>query len=283
MRGNVRISAGFTLGKLLSIILTCTAMGPFCACLTAQSASFRETKSPLAAQEVYGSRPLTFESNQGQTDARVKFLARVLGYTLFVTSDEAIFAARNGSVERMKLIGKKRTMRMEPLDRQPDSSNYFIGNDPSKWRTNIPNYTRMALRGVYPGIDLIFYGNQGRLEYDWVVAPGADPKQIRVQLVGPAHLAKNAGGDLVLNSSLLQQKPVILQEGKRIEGGYVVHGRQVAFEIAAYDMTKPLVIDPVLAYSSYLGGNATDLGSGIAVDGTGSAYVTGRTISTNRE
>jgi hypothetical protein len=95
--------------------------------------------------------PLSFEPNQGQADARVKFFARVSGYTLFVTGDEAVFAGRDGSVERMKLIGAKRNMRMEPLDKQPGISNYFIGNDPSKWRTNIPNYGRVALREVYPG------------------------------------------------------------------------------------------------------------------------------------
>jgi hypothetical protein len=221
---------------------------------------------PLAAGDSYGKLPLSFEPNQGQTDARVKFLARASGYTLFVTAEEAVFAGRDGSVERMKLIGAKRNMRMEPLDEQPGISNYFIGNDPSKWRTSIPNYGRVALRGVCPGIDLVFYGNERQLEYDWVAAPGADPKLIHVRWEGPSQVTKNASGDLVLSASLIQRKPVILQEGKRIEGGYVVRGRDVAFELAKYDTAKPLVIDPVLVYSTYLSGNRTDVGNGIAVD-----------------
>jgi hypothetical protein len=236
---------------------------------------------PLAAGNNYGKLPLSFEPNRGQTDARVMFLARVSGYTLFVTSTEAVFAGRDGSVERMKLLGANRKMRIEPLDKQPGISNYFIGNDPSKWRTNVANYGRVALREVYPGIDLIFYGNERQLEYDWVVAPGADPKQIRVRCEGADPVRKNADGDLVLSASLRQKKPLIRQEGRRIEGGYVVHGREVAFQVARYDATRPLVIDPVLVYSTYLGGSGNDQGNGIAVDGAGNAYVTGTTASTN--
>ena len=236
---------------------------------------------PLAAGNSYGRLSLSFEPSQGQTDACVKFLARASGYILFVTSNEAMFAGRDGSVERMKLIGANRKLRFEPLDKQPGISNYFIGNDPSKWRTNIPNYGRVALRGVYPGIDLIFYSNERRLEYDWVVAPGADPKLIRVKWEGLSQVTKNASGDLVLSASLVQRKPVILQEGKRIEGGYVVRGREVAFELAKYDAAKPLVIDPVLVYSTYIGGSGDDGGTSIAVDGAGNAYVTGQTSSIN--
>jgi hypothetical protein len=147
---------------------------------------------PLAAGNTYGKLPLSFEPNQGQTDARVKFLARASGYTLFVTADEAVFAGRDGSVERMKLLGANPKPRFEPLDKQPGISNYFIGKDPSKWRTNIVNYGRVALRGVYPGIDLVFYGNERQLEYDWIVAPGADPKQIHVKWEGPSQVTKNA-------------------------------------------------------------------------------------------
>jgi hypothetical protein len=231
--------------------------------------------------KAYGKVPLSFEPNQGQVDARVKFVARVSGYTLYLTADEAVFAGGDGLVQRMKLIGVNRSMQFEPLERQPGISNYFIGDDPSKWRINVPNFGRVALRDVYPGIDLVFYGNERQLEYDWVVAPQADPKQIRVKWEGPSQVTKSAQGDLVLSASLTQQRPVVLQEGKRVQGGYRVQGREVAFELASYDAAKPIVIDPVLVYSTYLGGNDSDDGYGIAVDGSGDAYVTGSTPSIN--
>ena len=136
-----------------------------------------KTNIPSAHTSVYGKLPLSFELNQGQTDMRVKFTAKVSGYTLFVTSSEAVFAGGDGSVERMHLIGASPKARFEPLERQLGISNCFIGNDPSKWRTNVPNFGRVALREVYPGIDLIFYGNEGRLEYDWVVAPEQTPSR----------------------------------------------------------------------------------------------------------
>jgi len=247
------------------------------------ASKYRPIKADVLAAHanVYGKLPLSFESNLGQTDERVKFVARASGYMLFMTTEEAVFAGRDGSVERMKLIGASPKLRFEPLDKQPGISNYFIGNDPLKWRTNIPNYGRVALRGVYPGIDLVFYGNERELEYDWVVAPGADPKLIDVKWEGRNRVTKSASGDLVLSASLVQHKPVILQEGKRIEGGYLVRGLDVAFELAKYDPAKPLVIDPVLTYSTYLGGSGNDQGQGIAVDGSGNAYVTGSTDSTN--
>ena len=229
----------------------------------------------------FGNPPLSLEANQGQTDARVKFLARASGYTLFVTADEAVFAGRGRSVERMKLIGANRMAHVELLDIQPGISNYLIGNDPSKWRTNVPNYGRVALREVYPGIDLIFYGSAGQLEYDWMVSPGADPRRIRVRWEGARRPSKNASGDLAVSASLIQKKPVVLQEGKRIEGGYVVRGREVAFALAKYDATKLLVIDPMLVYSTYLGGNQDDYGSGIAMDGSGNAYIAGSTASSD--
>jgi hypothetical protein len=232
---------------------------------------------PLAAGNAYGKLPLSFEPNQGQTDSRVRFLARVPGYALYVTPDAAVFAGRDGSVERMKLVGANHKMRVEPVDKQPGISNYFIGNDPSKWRTNIPNYGRFALRDVYPGIDLIFYGKDQKLEYDWVIAPGADPKQIRVKWEHTPR--EDSDGDLTLSGGLRQKKPLIRQDGKTIDGGYVVCGKQVGFKVGKYDAAKPLIIDPVLLYSTYLGGSGVDFGSAIAVDSLGSAYVTGYTGS----
>src|SRR5204863_455349 len=163
-------------------------------------------------------------------------------------------------------------------------SNYFIGNDPTKWRTDVPHFGRIQVEGVYPGIDLVWYGNQQRLEYDFLVAPGADPKQIQVAYEGVESLRVDAGGDLVLRTGLgemRQQKPRVYQEvgGKQVEVGarYAIVARnRVTFALARYDRTRQLRIDPVvLVYSTYLGGNNYDSGSAIAVDGAGSAYVTG--------
>ena len=122
-------------------------------------------------RNAYGNVPLSFELNQGQTDARVKFLTRASAYTLFVKADEAVFAGRDGSVERVKFRGANRKARVEALDKQPGTSNYFVGEDPAKWRTNLATYGKVALRGVYRGIDLVFYSSEGQVEYDWVVLP----------------------------------------------------------------------------------------------------------------
>src|SRR5665213_364650 len=240
-----------------------------------------KTNIPSAHTSVYGKLPLSFELNRGQADERVKFLVHGSGYTLFMTAEEAVFAGRDGSVERMKLIGASPKLRFEPLDKQPGISNYFIGNDPKKWRTKISNYGKIALREVYPGIDLIFYDKERQLEYDWVVAPGADPNQIRVKWEGTNEITENVNGDLVLSSTLVQKKPVILQEGKPVEGGNVIRGKEIGFAVAKYDATKPLVIDPVLLYSTYLGGSMSDQGYCLAVDGSGNVYVAGYTLATN--
>lgn len=244
---------------------------------------------PALAGSLPLSVPLSFEPNLGQTDAPVKFLARAPGYTLLVTPREAVFAGRDGSVERMQFAGTNPNPRIEGLDRLPGISNYFIGNDQTKWRTNIPNYARFELRDIYPGIDLVFYGKDGRLEYDWVIAPGADPKQIRVRWQTPGQITETTDGDLILSVSLTQKKPVIMQNGKRVAGGYRLHGNQVRFEIAGYDSSKPLTIDPVvLAYSTYLDGSTPDPnlsqaenGLGIAADSAGNIYVTGKSVTLN--
>ncbi len=187
------------------------------------------------------------------------------------------------AVLRMKLTGANPGAKVEGLERQQGNSNYFIGNDPSQWRTDVPNYGKVRVADVYPGIDLIYYGNQHELEYDWIVKPGGDPSRIRFKIEGAVPRV-DAAGDLVLKTSageVRQRKPAVYQGERRIKGGFVVRGRPVSFEVAAYDRSRPLVIDPVLVYSTYLGGSSDDSGSGIAVDGSGNAYVTGHTFSAN--
>jgi len=236
-----------------------------------------ERPDALVTRNAYGKVPLSFELNQGQTDARVKFLTRASTYTLFVKADEAVFAGRDGSVERVKFSGANRKARVEPLEKQPGTSNYFLSEDPTKWRTSIATYGKVAIRGVYRGIDLVFYSSEGRVEYDWVVAPGADLRQIRMKWEVAGQIRKDASGNLALGSALWQKKPVILQAGKSIEGEYVVRGKEVRFEVAKYDVTKPLLIDPVFVYSTYL----SRAGGSIAVDSAANAYVAGGTNAAN--
>jgi MBG domain (YGX type)/Beta-propeller repeat/Bacterial Ig-like domain (group 3) len=212
---------------------------------------------------------------------------------------------------RMEMVGANPAARPAALEELPSKSNYFIGNDPKQWRTDVPTYAKVRYQDVYPGVDLVYYGNQGQLEYDFVVAPGADPKAIAVEIVGsglvPAQghtqgvpLRIDPAGDLVITTAggdVRFHKPVVYQPalaaGKtsrphlserrdRVEGRFVLLAEnRVGFAIGAYDPALPLVIDPVLSYSSFLGGSGSDRGFGVAVDTTGAAYVTGDTNSSN--
>jgi len=265
----------------------------------------------------YGNLPLSFEANQGQSEKRVKFLARGQGYGLFLTPTEAVLSlrasaqdkkhavtepaatgnraapderARPAAVVRMRLVGANKHPRLTGLDPLPGRSNYFIGDDPARWQRDVPNYARVKYADVYPGIDLIYHGNQRQLEYDLVVAPAADPGRIALAFEGVQKLSLDPEGNLVLQTprgDIAQHKPVIYQDigGKRepVGGSYVLRAKQrVGFRVARYDTTRPLIIDPVLSYSTYLGGTGNDIGYAIAVDAFGEfVYVTGGTTSTN--
>jgi len=310
-----KITEGGVKGMVLLLALALASCAP-------ASATHPSTESPQATKPqvlaAYGKLPLSFEANQGQTEPQVKFLSRGSGYTLFLTSTEAVLMLTKtdahakhripgearlvepekgaGTVLRMKLLGANPAPAVAGVGELPGKSNYFVGNDPKKWRANVPTYAKIEYRDVYPGVNLVYYGNQRQLEHDFVVSPGADPKAITLAFEGMDGVAIDALGDLVLRADggeVRLRKPVVYQEqnGQRavIPTRYVLKAeRQVAFEVAAYDATKPLIIDPVLAYSTYLGGrasafggNADDEGLGIAVDAAGNAYVTGRTLSTS--
>jgi hypothetical protein len=391
--------------KVLGIILALMSLGILTTKVSSQPSDLPEKRStkqdqlvhtvqPRLAQN-YGRLPLSFELNQGQTDARVRFLARGGGYTIFLTDDEAVLTLKRSSVVsgqlsvaptgtrpgtsrwgerglpgrldpfgpfaagagrwpslaqelqslwpslipdlsqmfrdpyagkdamavgpefpppqvmRMRLADGSAHARVVGLDELPGKSNYFIGNDPKKWRTNVPSYAQVKYEGVYPGVDLVYYGNQRQLEYDFVVAPGADPNQIKLSFAGADGMRVDAAsGDLVLkvgDDELRFHKPAVsqptvaamssspskpvaaLSERRRrsetaataeLDGAFVLaSNNQVAFRMAGYDPQRALVIDPVLIYSTYLGGSYYDLGYGIAVDAAGNAYVTGQTDS----
>jgi hypothetical protein len=269
--------------------------------------------------------PLAFEVNQGQTDPTVKYLARGSGYTVFLTENEAVFALKStpsahaqvtsrhaigatspdkdksdvrakelGSNDQaaaihLNLIGANTQPQISASSPLPGHSNYFIGNDPSQWHTNVEHYARVSYRDIYPGVDMTFYGGHQELEFDFVVAPGASASAIRLGVLGADHVATDDDGNLVLTAStgsVELRKPVAYQEKggarEQVDVLFVQHAsHQVSFVLGNYDHSRALVIDPSVSYATYLGGTAEDDAYGIAIDSDGDAYVTGQTASTN--
>src|SRR5437588_7997577 len=266
----------------------------------------------LRINKAYGARTLTFEANRGQTDPQVKFLSRSGDRVVFLTATEAVLAlgapkdlrkeasattrrpsglpdGGTRAVLRMIYAGANPNARVIGLGQSSGHAHYFTGNDPARWRTNIPTYARVRYAGLYPGVDLIFYGNQRKLEYDFVVQPGADPGAISLDFQGAQKLEVNRRGDLALQMRegvIWHLKPVVYQDvdgaRREIAGRFVVKSaHQIGFQVNSYDTHRPLVIDPALTYSTYLGGSGDDGAYGIAVDGSGNFYVTGGTASPN--
>lgn len=288
------------------------------------SARTTTNSSAPQLQTSYAQLPLYFEANQGQADTKVKFLARGSGYALALTAHEAVLTLQGtgngeqGTVTpgqarslapdprslatlRMQLVGANASPSITGLEELPGKTNYFVGKDPTQWRTSIPTYAKVKYEQVYPGIDLMYYGNQQQLEYDFIVQPGADPKAIRLAFGGatePLPLRIDDKGDVVVATAagdVRFHRPHIYQESdgikKVIAGRYVIvdseeaegtslqspsSSPQVGFEVAAYDTTKPLIIDPVLSYATYLSG----LARAITVDTDDNIYVTGETSVT---
>jgi hypothetical protein len=205
----------------------------------------------------------------------------------------------------MKLVGANPESSVSGIDELPGKSNYFVGSDPTKWRKNISTFAKVRYKNVYPGIDLIYHGNRSQLEYDFVAAPGADVSTITMA-VGALHAIEeksetasdittriDSDGNLILDAQhgqIVLHKPVAYQNPDShkptsktyVDARYVVKGKnQIGFEVAAYDATEALIIDPILSYSTYLGGSLDDIGNAVAVDASGSAYITGGTTSTD--
>ena len=229
--------------------------------------------------------PITFEANRGQAASDVQYISSGRGYGLFFTSAGATLVMATGESVQMKFPGANFQPAIEASDLLRTTTNYFIGTR-ARWRSNIPRYRRIRYNAIYPGIDVNYYGNDGQLEYDFIVGPGASPRKIAMTFEGAKHVRLNSAGDLRLvlhGEEILLRKPVAYQQrsGKRSEvaAEYVLRGKRVGIRMGSYDPHEPLIIDPVLNYASYLGGTGNDNASAVAVDPIGNTYVVGTTFS----
>jgi hypothetical protein len=233
--------------------------------------------------------PLGFEPNRGQTDPQVKYLARARGYTAFLKGNETVLRIKGAQTGVLAMeLQNAQPGRIVAADQQVGKSNYLIGQDRSKWLTNVPNYGKVAYEGVYPGVDVVYSGNQRDLEYDFVVKPGADPSRIHIAYKGSSRFELNAKGDLELQTAAgpaVAQKPVVYQtiHGQRqsVQGEYVLTAKnEIGFKLGAYDASQSLVIDPTLTVLTYFGGTGADQFNAVAANATG-VYLTGSTASTD--
>ena len=272
----------FVMGLILVTSLATTLVVP----VTSTAAPPAVQNAQIAAN--YGRIPLAFEANEGQADKSVKFLSRGSSYGLYLEGNEAalmlckpVYSTSRADFHRdvsligksvvcdvvhMQLVGANSTVGPIGEEQLQGKVNYFVGSDPAKWHTNVPTFAKVRYRGIYPGIDLTFYGNpsaDGQLEFDFVIAPKADPRAIRLRFTGPNHLHVAANGDLIVstaNGPVTVRKPAIYQavDGRRVprSGKFALLAKNtVAFRLRSYDRDRPLVIDPVLVYSTFLGGS----------------------------
>ncbi len=245
------------------------------------------------ADEVSSGLPLSLEWNLGQADAKYKIVGHAAGYTLGLSGNEVSLdlrpwrhAGREGRLTA-RLVNARQMPQIEVDDALPGRSNYFLGNRPERWITDVPTFERARFRDVYPGIDVVYYGRGARFEHDFVVRPGADPSVIEMAFGSGAIL--NGDGDLVVETAageVLWKKPELYQEtpaGRRkVEGRYKAGAEgRVRFEVGVYDPRRALVIDPVIVYGNYIGGNGSEFGSRIGVDAAGNSYFAGATADSN--
>ena len=266
----------------------------------ANKAGGKETRTRLSPE--FGKLPIGFEMNSGQTDPSVQFVARGMAYTLYLSHANALVrfhgpavrgaanhvAASSREALEIELTGSNPNAPARGEGLLPGKSNYFIGNDPARWHIGIPTYSRVRYGDVYPGVDVVYYGNQhGRLEHDFEIAPGADPRRIAIDLHNERAVAGNDGA-IVLGSGrehLVLQKPVAYQEiggqRKSVDAAYIFGDGRLGFKLGSYDHHAPLIIDPVLEYTAMFGDMSGSAVTGIAVDSAGNTYVTGNTYGNN--
>jgi hypothetical protein len=247
----------------------------------------------LAAQPVAvpANLPLFFEAGQGQAKAPAQFIARGHDYQFLVSATGVQMALRKTDAEsvavRMQFVGANPQAQIHGDAELPGKVNYLTGNDPAQWRKGVGMFAKVRVGQLYPGVNLVYYGNQRQLEYDFNIAPDTDPDVIAIHFDGTDKISVNAQGELVLNlagGEIRQPKPVIYQTvggaRKEIKGGYrLVDAHTVAFVVGRFDRSQPLIIDPVLGYSTYFGGTAGDTAWAVALDANGSIYITGETFS----
>ena len=290
---------------LAAIPLVAGPAGPVCAGFAGAPSSSNKDRAAIqpngaeTAQSVQAPSagqiklPLSFEANRGQTDASVKFFTRAAGYNLYLTASEAVMvmpkaaAGQAPEVLRMKLKGANTSPSVQGLEILPGYTNYLLGNDRSKWQTGVQQYAKVKFGQVYPGIDMVYRFDKGNVEYDFIVAPGANPGRILIGFEGAKSLRLDSRGNLVLRTDggeLTYKAPKLYQTlgGRKVsvKGRFVLASNKNArFEVGNYVKSQALVIDPALVYSSFLGGAVDDKAYAVAVDAFGSAYLTGSVVS----
>jgi hypothetical protein len=245
----------------------------------------RDVAAPQA-QAAMARVPLHFEANQGQWNPAVRYTAHARQYTVLLTPTGPALAFGSGRRVDLTFDGSSRAPEMQALDRTAVPTSYFVGPK-DRWRTEVPNYSRVRYRDVYPGIDVVYYGEDSRLEYDFLIQPGADPAAIRMRFQGADRASVTAQGDLLVECAggqLVQKRPFLYQRDpstgtrRQIDGRYLqMADGAVGLSVSGYDRAEPLVVDPYLIYSSFWGGEAADQVNAVKIDAHGLLYVVGRT------
>jgi hypothetical protein len=283
--------------RSLKFVWILTAAAIFAAVLPATASpttgthAIATTASHATALKGYGQLPLAFEKNEGQADASVRFLSRGRGYAFALTPKGAALRLNGAKDESATVswnaVGANPNARITGESVLPGTSNYFHGNDPKQWHTGVVNYSSVRYASIYQGVDLVYHGNHRQVEYDFIVAPNANPKQIRLAFQGVESVRIGDHGELILHTALgdlVQPRPTVYQEldGRRqiVDGRYTkAANNQVGFALGDYDHNRALVIDPVLLYSTFFGGTDFEEGLTIDIDSSGNAYITGLMVS----